>query len=101
MTPDELTDDDPLEAPTALPGLRKYPALIVGAILAGIQAYISIKGAGSLDDGFQFNPDGYMILTPVLGALGIHTQVFSQHTVDVLEPSRKKQHQAVKRAKQR
>lgn len=81
-----MPEDSPLDAPTALPGLRTYPALIIGALFAGLNAFVFIVGAGDLKDGFQWNPDGIAIVTPMLAALGIHTQVFAQRTVDRIAP---------------
>lgn len=92
-------DDSPVEAPTALPGLQRYPALIIGAVVVIVNAIITLGGAGSLDDGFQWNPDGYAILVPLLGFVGLHTQVFSQRVVDEIEPSRNAQRRAVRRVK--
>jgi hypothetical protein len=64
---------------------REAP-LIWGAILAGVSAYITLKGAGGLDDGFQLDPDGIFIAGPILAALGIRYKTWSQDSVDVLVP---------------
>jgi hypothetical protein len=80
--------------------LKFEPALIIGAAIAGLNALLTLLGAGGLDDGFQFNPDGYLILTPVLGALGIKFSVWSQASVDGLVP-RSTQEQALRDRKRR
>jgi hypothetical protein len=66
--------------------LKKEAALVIGLLVSILQALLALIGAGGLDDGFQFNPDGYLILAPILGALGIRSQVWSQDSVDALAP---------------
>lgn len=66
--------------------MKKEAALIIGAVVAGLNALLALLGAGGLDDGFQFNPDGIFILAPILGALGIRSQVWSQDAADHLAP---------------
>jgi hypothetical protein len=60
--------------------LKKEPALIVGAVVAGITSII----AGVEDGGWQWNPDGWIVLSQIATALGIRQLVFSPHSVDKL-----------------
>lgn len=55
--------------------MSKEPALILGVLAAIVNALLTLSGSGGLDDGFQWNPDGYLILVPVLAALGIRQSV--------------------------
>jgi hypothetical protein len=61
--------------------MQKEAALIIGAIIAGLSALLTLLGAGGFDDGLQLEDVG-VILLPILGALGIRSQVFSENTVD-------------------
>jgi predicted aconitase with swiveling domain len=90
-----IEDDDPLEAPTALPWLQSQPVLIIGAIMAGLIALST-----AIADGFQ-TYDLIPVGIAVCGALIAKTQVFSQKTVDEIQPSRAEQQRAVKRAKRK
>jgi len=65
--------------------MKKEPSLITGALLALLAGLTTLLGAGGLEDGFQVNPDLWIILGPVAAALGIrfNPNVWSQETVDL------------------
>ena len=61
--------------------MSKEAALIIGGVVALLNAIVTVAGLGSFDDGLQWE-DLVAIALPVLGALGIRQQVFSKETVD-------------------
>ena len=65
--------------------MHKEAALIIGAVVAGLNALAALIGLGGLDDGFQW-ADAVFIGTPIVGALGIRASVWSQQAVDLLAP---------------
>jgi hypothetical protein len=57
---------------------KREPALIIGAVVAVITSII----AGVNDGGWQWDPDGWIVLSQLATALGIRQVVFSPHSVD-------------------
>ena len=83
MSPEPVPD---LEVPTAPKGFQSEPLTVLALIAALATGALTLLGAGGLDDGFQFNPDAYVIGTPVLLLLAGRQLTFSQKTVDLMVP---------------
>lgn len=65
---------------------KREAVLIGGIAIAVINAFITVLGAGGFDDGIQL-ADLVPIVGPILAALGIRTQVWSQVSADELAPT--------------
>jgi uncharacterized membrane protein len=89
-----------LEAPTAPGPLQREPITILTIVLVIAQALVTFLGAGDLKDGFQLG-DIIVLVSTILTGLIARLSVFSQATVDLIEPSRRAQQRAVKEAKRR
>lgn len=76
--------------------MNKEAALIIGVVVAVLNAILTIAGTGNFDDGLQWE-DLVPIIAPVLGALGIREAVWSQDSVDKLAPAAGSQRRAATR----
>lgn len=72
-----------MSAPTTSDGgltgiLKREPAAIIGVVVAVITSIIAAAG----DGGWQWDPDGWVVLSQLATALGIRQIVFSPHSVE-------------------
>jgi predicted pyridoxine 5'-phosphate oxidase superfamily flavin-nucleotide-binding protein len=63
---------------------KKEPALIIGVVVAVITSII----AGVNDGGWQWDPDGWVVLSQLATALGIRQVVFSPASAEKLRVER-------------
>lgn len=60
---------------------KREPAAIIGVVVAVITSIIAAAG----DGGWQWDPDGWVVLSQLATALGIRQVVFSPHTAEKLK----------------